>query len=913
MQPLPIDAHLEDICAALKAAPGLVLVADPGAGKTTRVPPALEAAGFAAAGEILVLEPRRLAARLAARRVASELGEPLGERVGYQMRFEEVAGPRTRIRFVTEGILTRRLVADPMLAGVAVVVLDEFHERHLHADVALALLRRLQQQHRPELRLLVMSATLDAEAVARYLGGSVLRVGGRSFPVAIEYREPPSAKFQSPPLEEQVAAAVRRLVGGAPQSQGQGQGQGQDQGPGQAADGGDVLVFLPGAAEIRRAEAACQAVAAAAGLEVVMLHGDLPVEEQERAVRPGARPKLILATNVAETSITIEGVTAVVDSGLARVARHDPWSGLPSLDTVRISQASAAQRAGRAGRMRPGRCLRLYAQHDFAQRPAFETPELRRVDLAETVLALRHAGVRHLGSPASQAAQEAFAWFEPPPAAALEAAERLLGRLGALDETGQVTALGRRLLELPLHPRLGRLVLEAAARGAAEAGCLAAALLGEREIRLALRTSLGAAAKGGRAGGGQRRGQSQAAADTSGASDLVERVEAFRQAAAGGPMRPDRARAHGLDLGAALSVARARDQIARALGRGANRAVASRSGPSRRTTGAKAEADAKAEEEEEALGLAALAAFPDRVARRRTRHAPELLLAGGGSARLAETSVVREAEWLVALDAEERREGGPVVRLASAIAPEWLVDLFPERLVERQEARFEREGERVELVSTLEYDGLVLTATRPTEQTGPEVARALAEAALGVGAGPGQFADPEVLARLAARVAFVAAQGFDLPRLDPAAVRETLVSLCEGRRSFAELRAADLPGALRARLSPSQQAQLERMAPERVTLPGGRRVRVEYEPDKPPWIASRLQDFFGLAEGPRVAEGRVPLVLHLLAPNQRAVQVTTDLAGFWERHYPAIRKELMRRYPRHAWPEDPRRAQPPSK
>jgi ATP-dependent helicase HrpB len=887
MQPLPIDAHLEEICAALKAAPGLVLVADPGAGKTTRVPPALAASGFAEAGEILVLEPRRLATRLAARRVATELGEPVGERVGYQMRFEEVAGPRTRIRFVTEGILTRRLVTDPLLTGVAVVILDEFHERHLHADVALGLLRRLQQRHRPELRLLVMSATLDAESVARFLGGPVLRVAGRSFPVAIEYREPPSAKFQSPPLEEQVAAAVRRLAAGGAEGQASVGGHGH----------GDVLVFLPGAAEIRRAEAACQAVATAAGLEVVTLHGDLPVEEQERAVRPGTRPKIILATNVAETSITIEGVTAVVDSGLARVARHNPWSGLPSLDTVRISQAAAAQRAGRAGRTRPGRCLRLYAQPDFAQRPAFETPEIRRVDLAETVLALRHAGVSDLSG---QSGPGDFAWFEAPPAAALEAAERVLARLGALDEAGQVTALGRRLLELPLHPRLGRLVLEAATRGAAEAGCLAAALLGEREIRAALRTSLGA--EGGRDRGGQarRRGQN----DTSGASDLIERVEVFRQAAAGGPMRPERARAQGLDVGAAMAAARAYDQISRQISRQLGRTLGRN--PTRGPRG-----ERTAEEEEEALGLAALAAFPDRVARRRAPHAPELLLAGGGSAKLAETSVVREAEWLVALDAEERREGGPVVRLASAIAPEWLVDLFPERLVERREARFERAGERVELVSTLEYDGLVLAASRPAEQTGAEVTRVLADAALGTDLG--QFADPEALARFLARVEFVAAQGFDLPRLAETTVRETLVSLCEGRRSFAELRDADLLTALRTRLSPAEQALVERMAPERVTLPGGRRAKIEYEPGKPPWLGSRLQDFFGMAEGPRVAEGRVPLVLHLLAPNQRAVQVTTDLAGFWERHYPAIRKELMRRYPRHAWPEDPRHAEPPNR
>ena len=398
MQPLTIDPALPELIRRLAANGCLVLVAEPGAGKTTRVPPALLAAGLAANGDIVVLEPRRLAARLAARRVAEELGEPLGERVGYQVRFEEASSPRTRIRFVTEGILTRRLASDPRLTGVSLVVLDEFHERHLPGDLALALLRRLRRGARPDLRLVVMSATLEAAPVACFLAAERLDVPGRAFPVELEHagHDSVSPDIRPAELAARVAATLRRLRS--------------------PADGrrttpldGDVLVFLPGASEIRAALQACAGLAEAERLLLVPLHGDLAPAEQDRAVRPAGRPKVILSTNVAETSVTIDGVTTVIDSGLARIARHSPWSGLPSLAVERISQASAAQRAGRAGRTRPGRCIRLFTRPDHDRRPAHDVPEIRRADLADSVLALH----------ASLGPDEALDWLEPPPPAAL--------------------------------------------------------------------------------------------------------------------------------------------------------------------------------------------------------------------------------------------------------------------------------------------------------------------------------------------------------------------------------------------------------------------------------------------------------------------------------------------------------------
>jgi len=885
MASLPIDPLLKEIVASLRHSPNLVIEAPPGAGKTTRVPPALLDAGIAGDGEVWVLEPRRLATRLAARRVAEERSERLGETVGYQVRFEEVAGPRTRLRFLTEGVLTRRLLSDPQLDKVGVVVLDEFHERHLQADLALALLRRLQRTSRPELRLVVMSATLEAAPVARFLGDChTLCSEGRRFEVKTEHLPRPDDR----PLAAQVEAAVRRLIA-----------EGID---------GDVLVFLPGAAEIRRAQTACAAMASQADLLVLPLHGELPAAEQDRAVRPAERRKVILSTNVAESSVTIDGVVAVIDSGLARIAGHALWSGLPTLNVSRISRASAAQRTGRAGRTRPGRCLRLYTAQDFAARPEHEAPEIQRLDLAEPALELHAAGIVDLA---------AFDWFEAPSPHGLEAAEALLRRLGALDPDGLVTPLGRRLLRFPLHPRQSRLLVEAETRGIAEAGCLIAALIGERDIRA---TDLLQSER-------ERRMASPAA---SGPSDLLELMDLFAEAERVG-FAPERLRQINLDPGATLAVDRVRRQLQR-LGDAGRKSKAQRARGNALRSSLFAPCALPFAAEQELL-IAILTGYPDRVARRRPpsegsrSNSADLLLSGGGAAQLSPASVVHQAEFLVAVDAEARRESGlglkqggragaTIVRIASAIEPEWLLDLFAEAIRETTEAQWNAQAERVEVVSRLVYDQLVLDERRSKDASGDEVARVLAEAALA--AGLQAFTDKDETARFLARVEFMAhafpEAGF--PSLGEEDERLALIELCAGRRSFAELREAvrrgELLERLRRRLTPEQSRLLAKMAPERVTLPGGRQVRVNYEGGKQPWLQSRLQDFFGMTAGPTLAGGRVPVVLHLLAPNQRPVQVTTDLAGFWARTYQQVRRELSRRYPRHSWPENPLEASPPA-
>jgi ATP-dependent helicase HrpB len=783
---LPIDPLLPEVLKELSRHNRLILEAPPGAGKTTRVPPAL-----LALGGVLVLEPRRIAARMAARRVASEMGEALGGTVGYQVRFEDVSSPRTRLRFLTEGVLNRRLLSDPGLKGVHTVVLDEFHERHLDGDLALALLRRLQGQRR-DLRLVIMSATLDAASLADSLGGCpVLRSEGRVHPVDIQYR-PHSAAA----LEEQVAAALERLL--------------------EAGLDGDVLVFLPGAAEIRRAQRACQPIADRTGLIIAPMHGELSPEEQDRAVLPSPERKLILSTNVAESSITIEGVTAVIDSGLARIPRDSPWTGLPSVEIERVSKFSAAQRAGRAGRLRPGRVIRLYPEQDFLRRPDSEAPEITRRELSRMLLDLHAMGIEDAGS---------LEWVTPPPPEAVRAAEDLLQRLGAVDNGG---AMAR----LPIHPRLAALVLEADRRGAGEEGCDVAALL----------------SAGDRLPPGEARQR--------GPSDLLAL----------------------LDAGLSPQARRLRDQIRR------------HARPKRQRT-----------REDTATLIAILKAFPDRVGRR--RGASELLLAGGGSAELSSSSVVGDHELMVAVDIEQRG-GVPLVRLASGIEPEWLLDLFPDRVTERSGLQWNRVASRVESSSALLYEGLVITESSGGPVDAEEAARLLAAQALE--AGVERFADQEELEDFLARMAFAVEHG-GLPECGEDRIRAALESLCLGLKSFGELKSASSDGglirALLQSLTPRQRQLLEEIAPERIRLRRGRWARVRYARGQAPSVASRLQDFFGMKETPRLAG--VPLVLHLLAPNQRPVQMTADLEGFWQRLYPKLRRELGRRYPRHAWPEDP--------
>jgi ATP-dependent RNA helicase HrpB len=729
---LPIDELIPGITDELRRSRRLVIEAPPGAGKTTRVPPAL-----LEFGEVLVLEPRRIAARMAARRVANELGESVGETVGYQVRFEDVSGPDTRLRFLTEGVLTRRLLSDPKLRGIATVILDEFHERHLDSDLALALVNRL------DLRIVVMSATLDAAPIAKFLGECpILRSDGKLHGVRVDYTPHSPA-----PLEEQVESALERLVK-----------EGLD---------GDVLVFLPGAAEIRRAARTVERF----GLLTVPLHGDLSPAEQDRAVASGNRRKVILSTNVAESSITIEGVTAVIDSGLARVAVDSPWTGLPSLNVHRISQASATQRAGRAGRIRPGRVIRLYTAEDFHRRPVADPPEIVRRELSHIVLQLRAMKIDSLD------------WLTPPPEAALDAAKGLLDRLGVSAEVAS----------LPLPPRLAKLVIEGARRGVPAKACAIAAVLsaGER-----------------------------------GSPDLLTLAESDWQP----------------------QTRRIFDQLRRLI------------------PGRDRGADSEALQ-------AVLAAFPDRVARH--RRDGELLLSSGGSVRFPDC----RHEFLIAIDIEDRRDRGlPLVRLAAPIEPEWLLD----RAVERTELQWNRAAERVEQVSSLAYDQLVIEETRRPAPPGPGTEKLLAEKALE--ADVGRFIDRDELEQIRARAAFA---GITIDE------RRALVELCRGKAAFHEI--TGLAAALRP-------PRLDQIAPDRLRL-NGRHVTVHYETGKPPWIESRLQDFFGLRETPRV--GSTAVVVHLLAPNRRPVQITSDLAGFWERLYPQVRRELARRYPKHKWPENP--------
>lgn len=770
---LPVDELLPQIVASLEHTPNLVLEAAPGAGKTTRVPPALL---NLVRGEVIVLEPRRIAARLAARRVAAERGEEVGETIGYQVRFEDRTSPRTRLRFVTEGVLTRRLISDPQLKEVDAVVLDEFHERHLDGDLALALLKRLQQT-RPELRLVVMSATLDAAPVAHFLGDCpVLRSQGRAFPLTVRH-----LPYSPDPLGAQVRRAVEQLN--------------------REGETGHILTFLPGLAEIRRAQRECEPLAHAAGMLVLPLHGDLPPAEQDRAVSPSRQRKLLLATNVAESSVTVEGVTAVIDSGFARFASYSPWTGLPTLRVGRVSKASARQRAGRAGRTGPGQVLRLFPEEDFSLRNEQDPPEILRADLAHLVLTLRALGL-HAND---------LEWLDAPPPESLQTAESLLTALGAEGE------MARRLARFPVAPRLARIVVEAVDRGVAEAGCRAAALLG-LNARLEK-------------------------------TDLLEALETRLD-----PPTAARWRQH-------------TDQLLRAAG------------PRR-----------ESRDDDQALLLSVLAGFPDRVARRRAGN--QIFLANGVSAELAGTPP--QYEFLLALDAEERDDKPqPLVRLTARLEPEWLLDLFPDRVLERTTVEWQRNGERVEQVSALVYDKLTLEESR-VPATGDAAAALLAEKALE--AGLERFLDAEALENFRERVRFA---GLQLP--SPA---EALQELCTGLRSFAELREA-ASGLLPLLESKLDTRRLQELAPTTLRLPSGRQTRVHYEADRPPWIASRLQDFFGMTETPRLGPERTPVVIHLLAPNQRAVQTTTDLAGFWQRLYPTVRRELMRRYPRHQWPEKP--------
>jgi ATP-dependent helicase HrpB len=826
---LPIDDILPALRRALAHNAAAVLQAEPGAGKTTRVPLALLDEAWLAGRRILLLEPRRLAATNAARYMAACLGEEVGRTVGYTIRFERCAGAATRIEVVTEGILIRRLQADPTLDGVGLVIFDEFHERSLHSDLALALCRDAQLGLREDLKLLVMSATLDGEPVARLLGDApLLSCPGRCHAVDVSWlpRDPKG------PIAETAARAVRRAL---------------------RENQGDILVFLPGAGEIRRCRELLREAWPADGPTVCCLYGELPFAEQERALRPGPRRKVVLATNIAETSLTIDGVQVVIDSGFMRRMRFDADAGLPRLETVRVTAANAEQRAGRAGRLGPGRCYRLWSEATQAGLLPFAAPQMRGADLAPLALELARWGVRE---PA------ALCWLDAPPDGALAGARSLLRQLGALDDRDRLTPLGEAMAALPAHPRVAALLETGRRTGLAAAACDLAALLEERDLL---------------------RGTRQAVHATD--SDLLDRLDLLRAW-----RRRER-------LPAAVDEAacRAVDRIARFW--------------RRRFKVQKAATDLEAS----TVARLLLAAYPDRLARCRAPGSDRYRLSSGRGACLSPRSGLRHAEFLVAAQVGGGRGGDAFIHQASAVSRALLEECFADRMVWRRRVFWDADLQRVVACEEQCWGSLALVS-RPAEADDEEASAALLDGLRQVGLEALPWTDKA--RQLQWRVALLAGVFPEQvwPDLSDAALRahleEWLAPYMTGWRRLADLARLDLTALLRDRLTWPQQRQLETDAPTHVAVPSGHRVAMTYREGGPPVLAVKLQELFGLAETPTVASARVAVQLHLLSPARRPLAVTQDLRHFWDAVYPEVRREMAGRYPRHPWPDDPWRATP---
>ena len=834
---LPVDDFLPQIVKGLSEAGALVLKAEPGAGKTTRVPPAILDAGLAELpdkkpGEIIVLQPRRLAARAAASRISEERAGELGQEIGYQVRFEKRVSRQTRILVCTEGVFLRRLQDDPFLENVAVVIFDEFHERSIDGDLALAMVQQVRRELRPDLRIVVMSATLDCRQVCQYLQNCpVIECPGRVYPVDLEY-------LRFSPLdniESHAADGVRSML---------------------RRTAGDILVFLPGAGEIRQTYSLLETTAEAEDLALMELYGDMPLEEQRRVLQACRQRKIILATNVAETSLTINGVTAVVDTGLARINRLDTRLGLNRLQVQRISRASADQRAGRAGRNAAGSCLRLWNERDQLSLSDFQAPEIARVELSQCLLQVMYWG---------EADVRSFPWLEAPPEAAVEQAWQLLHRLDALSN-GKITELGRRMAVLPLQPRLARLLLEGEKLGCAKRAALCASLLSERDPF--------------------RRAQSYSLARHQTDSDVLDRLSALEDYARSGVRDSF---AGEILSGPARQILQAGEQLLRLT-----------DNDNKKQSGAGAGGNCP--DTDEALMRALAVAFPERICKRREEKGRRALMVGGRGVRLADESGVGQAELFVAVELSDTGQAESLVRQASRLDESWLPE---SQLTTTVEVAYDSTRQKVLAIRRTRFCDLVLAECTTAVPAHIDAGAVLSEALRNHG-DLSELVDEEAkqyLVRLQCLRQWL--PQLDLPDFGDEPWKELLGQWCAGCTSVNELRSRSLIPFLQSRLSPRQIMEVERDAPERISVAAGRKVKLVYEPGKPPVLAARIQELFGLPETPRIAGSRIPVLVHLLAPNYRIQQITPDLASFWKNTYAQVRKELKGRYPKHAWPEDP--------
>ena len=825
MSLLPIQQSAGEILAAAAKSRRLIISSPPGSGKSTKVPQLLLDSGLVK-GRIAVLEPRRLAARMLADRVAAERGGAAGGEIGYRVRFEDKTGPRTRVVFETEGILLRELVSDPQLKKYSAVILDEFHERHIHGDITLAACLELQRGPRPDLLVAVMSATLDEKKLSAYMAPcETVLARGRAYPVTVAYCGPETAKLPAPAAAAKTCAQVTQSV-----------------------KEGHTLIFMPGAYEINRTAGELARLPALAGFDVRPLHGDMPAREQDAALEPSSRRKIIIATNIAETSLTIDGVTAVIDSGLAKVARFDGARGINTLFTENIAAPSAEQRAGRAGRTRPGVCARLWTERDNAGRPLSLEPEILRVDVSEALLTLKACGYAGFGD---------LRWLDPPDKQDEERAERLLRELGAADKSGRLTPDGKAMAGYPLHPRYSRMMVEGARLGCAYECSLIAAAAQGRGLWLE------------KGGPGSRHADLR--------SDLAAVVKAL-ELCAGSDFDYFACQKAGVKQNAARDAVR----LARRLAGGA-----SPSGGG--------------------LRLAAkcfLRAFPDRVGAMFSAEKGRYQLPGGRRGRLDPASAAAGAAVICAGEALESRQKGAAditLSFAAEIKEEWLKEAFPGDMETVTRAALD-ETMRTPVTETLTlYRGVTvrreIAAAKPAKASSELIAEEFI-----AGTEKLQKWDEEVEDWLA-RVEFLAGAcpDFGLEPLSEEDRRLIISDICSGARSVAEARTRPVLPALHEWYGWEKVRLVDKHAPARLEMPGGRRAKIRYPKGREPYLEAKIQDLFSVTETPRVAAGRVPLVVHILAPSMRPVQVTKDLKSFWAESYPKLKPALARRYPRHKW------------